>query len=69
MIAAQKMRDYGLKALAADACVDLATAYRWVAKIESGRGVSDQVKRKVMTATAGSSHAVAFVDFNIRVTQ
>lgn len=57
------MTAFGMKRLAELSGVDLATVYRWKARIESGTGVSDPKKRALIKATAASEHAIVWADF------
>ena len=43
--------------------VDLVTVYRWRKALLDGRGISDANKRKLVEATAGTEHAIAYADF------
>lgn len=64
MLAAEKMRDFGMKALSERIKDrDLKTIYRWRQSIEDGEGIRDQNKARLIEATAGSAHAITWADF------
>lgn len=63
MKATEKIDAYGIKALAEQIGVDLVTVYRWRKAIASGKGVSDDNKRRLVEATAAGEHPIGYADF------
>lgn len=67
--AAKKMRDFGFKRLCAALSCHHATPYRWVDKLNAGRGVADPAKRQLIEATKGTPHAISWSDFDLWVSE
>lgn len=65
--AAKKMRAIGMKRLQDSLGVALPTLYKWASALDDGRGIKDTNKRRLIAATAGTSCAIAWVDFDTRV--
>lgn len=63
MNAIAKMDAYGLKGLAEAVGRDLVTLYRWRKALMTGRGISTPNQRQLITATAGTEHAILWTDF------
>lgn len=63
MRATQKMRAFGLEDLAVKTGHSLSVLYRWMKAIEDGSGIRDGNKRKLISATAGTKHAIVWADF------
>ena len=63
MNAIAKMKAYGVEALAQRTGHHVSVLYRWIKAIESGDGIRDANKRKLIDATAASEHAIVWADF------
>jgi transposase-like protein len=61
--ATEKIEAFGVKALADAIGVDLVTVYRWRRALDSGAGISDANKRRLVAATAAAEHPIAYADF------
>lgn len=59
----EKMDAFGMKPLAEKVGRDLSIVYRWRQALKAGRGISDENKRALIKATAGTAHAIAWGDF------
>jgi transposase-like protein len=57
------MDAFGMKGLAEKVGRDLVTIYRWRRALGEGHGISDTNKRALIAATAGTEHAIEFLDF------
>lgn len=67
--AAKKMRDFGFKRLQELLGCALPTIYKWAHALEEQRGIKDANKRRLMDVTARSPHAIAWADFDTRVSE
>lgn len=64
MQATKKMKAFGLALLQEKTGNDLSVLYRWISAIDSGAGIRDANKRKLMQATAGTPYAITWSDFD-----
>lgn len=68
MLVVKKMNALGLKTLhgrveALKRGTRLETVYRWRAKLSAGTGVTDDIKKALIAATADTDHAIHWSDF------
>lgn len=64
MSASQKMKSFGMAALATLVGRDVSIIYRWEKALRpGGKGISDRNKTLLIRATSGSAHAIGWDDF------
>lgn len=70
MLVVKKMNAIGMKALHASVeaikpKTRLETLYRWRGKLSAETGVTDDIKRLLIQASAGTDHPIHWSDFNV----